>query len=284
MSKLSSRRTAIFFNKYGVITEIISVTLISVSGYFRFAAGFDSSTPSSFLGVVVNEFLMVDLSLIVFIVSLIVSVGGGILWVVSKNAPPLVDVNVYPRQGVVSSETSIELTNNEPSDLQNIYIKILKWKDLSKNLGDFDYRKIFESDNIIEFDNKVLSGDIKKIPFSFVENFDGKLRIPIREFDPFLIEISDIDATECANKYEVLMEVHAQPTSEKFSMKVGIYEGILVHKRINGCDIVLKGKGKEVIRTKRYEEFVFWEEGSFKQVKDKKELRAVRKIQKGLAS
>lgn len=270
MEKLSvlSRRIALFFDKYGIITESVSGVLLLISGYFQFGASFSSSTPSVFYGENVDSFLMANISLVVFIVSVVVTVGGGILWAITKNASPLVEVKEYSPNGT-GHASYIKLKNNEPSDLTNVYIKILKFTDMRRPT--FEFTKSMGSYNIIKVKDSIVKGQEFDIPF--VEGNEGMLRIST-DGKPYIIPVLYKELKEFEEKYDVVIEVFVQPTSEKYIMSAGKYRGTILHHRWNGVEVSDKHVNGVI-----FQDWAIWEKGSFKRVSEK-EYRSF--IQKGL--
>jgi hypothetical protein len=263
-----SRRIALFFDKYGIITESISGVLLLISGYFQFGASFSSSTPSVFYGANVNSFFMANISLIIFIVSVIVTIGGGILWAITKNAPPLVDVKEYSPNGT-GQASYIKLKNNEPSELVNVYIKILKFTDMRR--PSFEFTKSMGSYNIIKVKENIVKGQEVEIPF--VEGNDGELHI-LTDGKKCIIPVLYKELKEFEQKYDVVMEIMTQPSNEKYSMLVGKYQGTILHHRWSGVEVSDKHISGVI-----YQDWAVWEKDSFKKL-SKKEYRSL--IQKGL--
>lgn len=263
-----SRRIAIFFDKYGLVTESISVVLAGISGYFQFGASFSSSTPSVFYGAKVDSFFMANISLVVFIFSVVVTVGGGILWVITRNAPPLVEVKEYSPNGT-GHASYIKLKNNEPSDLTNVYIKILKFTDMRR--PSFEFTKSMGSHNIIKVKENIVKGQEFDIPF--VEGNDGMLQI-LTDGRPCIIPVIYKELKEFEEKYDVIVEVFVQPTNEKYIMSAGKYQGTILHHRWNGVEVSDKYVSGVI-----YQDWVIWEKETFKKL-SKKEYHSF--IQKGL--
>lgn len=226
-SEKLGRRIFLFHEEYGKFTESVSGFLMIVSGYFQFIASYTASTPTLVNGVNVNPFSMFDISLIVFVLSSLFFWLGGILWIVSKNAPLLVNISGY---FVESGEISfVKIKNEEPTDLISVYAKVLNFYGSNPK---FDYVRTMGSDTIIRCHENVLSGQTIDLPI--VEARKNDLLIKISKKDYHLKTPNQETPEELHEKYNVVLEVCVQLNSEKKTRVVGKYYGLIKYDFYNG--------------------------------------------------
>ena len=251
---ITSRRTAIFFEKYGVITEVVSAFWVALSGYFQFGASFSSSTPGTFFGVNVNPFLLANISLIIFIMSVIVSVGGGILWAITKNAPPLVVVKPYliPTTG---GQVSLCLKSEEPKDVKDIRIKILSLVDVKYN---WEHVKPMGIYSVIEYKDNIIKGQEIEIPLIEAREEDILIKTSKRGYP---IPLKYPEVKELHEKFNVVINVSILLNSESNRRNAGVYSGTIFHHWYKDFET------PEGIITQNA---VVWDKDSFKKL-DKKE-------------
>lgn len=224
MKKVSSlsRRISIFFENYGVITETISIVLTAISGYTQFGASFSSSTPSVFFGINVEPFYLANVSLIIFITSVIITIGGGTLWVITKNALPLVCVNPYliPTTG---GQVSLLLKSEEPKDIADIRIKILSFIDVKY---EWEHAKPMGIYSVIEHKDTAIKGQEIEIPIVEARQEDILVTTSKRGYP---IPLKYPEVKELHEKFSVVLEVSIMLNGESNRRNAGVYTGIILH-------------------------------------------------------
>ena len=252
------RKISIFFDKYGIVTESISTLLVAISGYFQFFADHDSSAPFSFGGVNVDEYLMIDFSFIVFVLSVIVLIGGGILWAITKNVPPLVYVEPYliPSTG---GEVSVWLKSEEYKDVKDIRIKIFSLVDVKRK---WEHAKPMGIYSVIEYAENIIKGQEIEIPLIESRANDILVKTSKRGYP---IPLVYPEVKELHEKFDIVFGVSILLNGENDRREVGIYSGTISHYWYRDFETP-----KGVIT----QNAVIWDKDSFKKL-DKKESNAI---------
>jgi hypothetical protein len=265
----SNRKSALFYNEHWRLIEGAFGIFTLISGYFQFGASFSASTPTEIFGVIMNSFYMGNVSIYIFIGSLILFITFNILWIISKNAPPLVNLYCPANRMSDGGEIYLEMKTTEPSGLKDAHITIISLFYGQQNLelaGNMNpYR-------IIRFGKELVKGELGEICIADTVEPQNRLhvRLNIKDRSYFLI-VWDKAAKYWEGEYKMIFEFYAHPNDEKYPILVGTFEAIMIHKRYNMID------GPDG-------DFIFWKQNSFKQVKEKSELKRLKKLSNFLIS
>jgi hypothetical protein len=183
----------------------------------------------------------------------------GLLWVITKNASPFVDIDKYYSTDTVY----VKLTNKEPTDLTNVRIRMIRV--LIRN--NWYSSNLFDDNGLIEVEENITRDKTIKIPL--VTGRDGFTTFLFGKKTNFF-QLDNRESKTSKGKYGIIFEVFVRIISENEWRLVGKYSGNIIHNRLNGTESF---DNKENLV---YQDMLIWEDGSFKKL-DKKEYAQILK-------
>lgn len=255
------RRIAIFFEKLGkngLITESVSALAMSISGYLQFGTNLSSLSPFTLLGVNVNPLDLSNVSLVVFIISATISIGGFILWISTLQSPPLIKVEPYN----FADKATLLFKTNEPKDVVDVRVRIISFVGIEHN---FDYSKVFHS--TINYTDNII--DEQEVIIPIVEINKGCLTVKTKDAYPVPLMLNQEEmlkkGKEVQENFNVLIEVSVLLNGETERRSAGIYKGTIFHRQSHFVQ-----RGDFIVNENKLE----WKKGSFIRV-NKKEINSI---------
>lgn len=247
MNKIKRRVSGLFknFGKY----FIPAIALIfSISGYLL---SFLKNNPDTVYLGRFNSFNAYDIFNFTWWFLLSIFLLGIILWVWSRNARPLVSIDVHS----LKNEVYLRVKNEESSDLEFIDIKFGALK-LGNNEGN-SIEHLGRS-NEIKVEKRIINGENTSIIIASgnkgYTNFEMNSGL-------YNLALNDRESEKSQGKYKIAFELWVTPKGENKALFDGMYVGVIHHTFFNGS--------KTDSGMKVYGDTLYWEGNSIKRVNKK---------------
>ncbi len=251
------RKTARFLKEFKKVIDLsaFSSFIIGVAGLI---IGFFSMYPNSPIlkQGIVSSYLIINIALFIIVATITLWFGQLVIWLIVKNAPPLVNVKGH----FLQDTAYLRLTNEEPVDLDYAQVNI-GGLSLGNNPNSIEH---LGHNNLIKIEQKIVTGEKVEIPIAVGE--DGFTRFSV-DGGLYNLALNDRENKESHGRYRIALEVFAHPVDEEKSMLVGRYFGAIYHTRLNGTKPPANDKHRDDVLI--YQDMVGWEKGSFKSMTEK---------------